>query len=361
MRGRPSRPALRARVRTVFLAGTGLPTINIHLEHVQPPARHRQFGNRLLVALMASAAILAVELWGAWRTHSLALLSDAGHVLTDISGLVLAYLALRWASRPATPQASYGFYRAEVLAAGLNGFLLVGIVVFLVVRAVDRLRRPLADLDSTTVLVVAALGLLVNLVAALLLREGARENINARGAFLNVLGDAVASLGVIGSALLVRATGDPVWDTVVTFVVAAIIAYGAVGLLRSTTSILLETAPPHIDLAEVKRHVETVAGVVNVHDLHVWTLTPGRHSASLHVSIGREQVPRFHHVVRGIEALLAERFGLTHCTIQVEPEGEDHVSDQYDPVHHRLAEDEGGTGGMGHGHAHGRRRAQRSR
>lgn len=273
-----------------------------------------------------------VELWASFTTGSLALLSDAGHLLVDLSGLAVAYVALRVASRPATPQATFGFTRAEVLAAAFNGMLLVGIATFIVVRAVGRLQQPLEDLDHTTVLWVAVLGLAANLIAAQMLRRDAGENINTRGAWLNVLGDALASIGVIISALLVRWTGDPVWDTLVSFVVAGIILVGAFALVRSSTQILLEVAPPHIDPADVKRAVETVPDVVNVHDLHVWTHTPGRHSATLHASIRREAVPRFHRVVQEVEDVLMERFGLDHCTIQVEPQGADAVSDRFDPV-----------------------------
>lgn len=285
---------------------------------------------------MASGSVFWLEVYAAWRTGSLALLSDAGHLLIDLSGLVLAYFALRWASRPATPQATYGFYRAEVLAAGVNGVLLVAIVLFLTVRAVERLRSPLADLDHGFVLWVAVVGLAANLVAARMLHHDAHENINTRGAYWNVLGDALASVGVIVSALLVRWTGSPSWDTYVTFLVAGIISWGALGLLRSSAAILLETAPPHLDMEEVKRSVEGLAGVLNVHDLHVWTLTPGEYSLTMHVSIRRETIPEFHHVTHAIEDLLAERYGLEHCTIQVEPEGLDPQSDRYDPVHGEL-------------------------
>jgi cobalt-zinc-cadmium efflux system protein len=303
---------------------------------MDPPQRHRRFGRNLLLAMVASVAILVVEVWGAVVTGSLALLADAGHVLTDISGLLLAYLALRFASRPATPQASYGYYRAEVLAAMLNGFLLVGIVVFLVFKAVERLRTPLPDLDSLTVLAVAVIALAVNILVAVLLRRDARENINAKGALWNVLGDALASIGVIVAAALVHFTGNVLWDTLVTFFVCAIILVGAWGLLRATLHVLMEATPAHIDLAQLKRVMEGVEGVVNVHDLHVWTLTPGRYSASMHATIERSRILDFHHVVHDMEGVLMERFGLSHCTIQVEPAGEDHVSDRYDPVSQTL-------------------------
>ncbi len=310
--------------------------MNIHTEHTQPQQRHRHYGRNLLVALLASGSVFFVEVWASIRTGSLALLSDAGHLLVDLSGLVLAYFALRWASRPATPQATYGFYRAEVLAAGTNGVLLVGIVLFLVYRAFGRLRNPLTELDTTLVLIVALIGLAANIVAALMLHRDAQENINTRGAYWNVIGDALASVGVVASAVLVRWTGDSGWDTYVTFFVAAIIAYGAVGLLRTSAAILLETAPPHLDMADVKRAVEGLGDVVNVHDLHCWTLTPGQYSLTMHVSITQASVPRFHEVTQDIEDLLMERFALDHCTIQVEPEGEDPESDRFDPVNGEL-------------------------
>ncbi len=310
---------------------------------MDPPQRHKRFGNNILIAVAASGSVLILELWASWVTGSLALLSDAGHLFVDISGLLLAYMALRWAARPATPRATYGFYRAEVLAAAANGFLLLGVVLFIVGRAIERLNSPLEHLDTNIVLPVAIIGLLANLVAAKFLQTDAKDSINTRGAFLNVMGDALASLGVIASALLVRFTGDPIYDTLVSFVVAAIIGVAAVGLIRDTSSILLERTPSHIMADDVKRAVESVPGVVNVHDLHVWTLTPGRHSASLHATIATSHLTEFWEVTAAMEAMLAERFGLDHCTIQVEPEGHDEVSDRFDPVSQRLEDEEEGS------------------
>lgn len=288
------------------------------------------------IALLASGTVFIVEVWAALKTGSLALLSDAGHLFVDLSGLLLAYLALRLASRPATPRATFGFTRAEVLAAAFNGLLLLGIAIAITYGAFRRLQSPLAELDTTLVLVVAVIGLAANLFAAKLLHGHAKESINAKGALMNVLGDALASVGVIISALLVMFTGNPVWDTLVSVLVAGIIAYTGVGLLRTSLSILLETSPAEIHPGDVKRAVESLPAVVNVHDLHVWTHTPGVHSATMHVSITSESVPRFFRVTEEIEALMLERFGLDHCTIQLEPEGHDAVSDGFDPVHGEL-------------------------
>lgn len=285
--------------------------------------------------------MLVAELWAAWRTGSLALLADAGHVFVDLSGLLLAYVALRIASRPADAQATFGYARAEVLAAAINGLLVVAIALSIVWRAVLRLRDPLDTLDTDLVLIVAAIGLAANVLAALVLRRDAQQNINARGAWMNVIGDTLASVGVILATLAVRWTGNTVWDTVVSFLVAAIIMVAAWSLLRGAVAVLLERAPPHLEPANIKRAVEGIPDVVNVHDLHVWTLTPGDHSLSMHVSIQRAAAGRFHDVTQQIEELLMERFGLGHCTIQVEPEGEDPVSDRFDPVRGEFPTDGG--------------------
>lgn len=312
--------------------------MNIHLEHQQPPDRHRRFGRNILIAILASGIVFGVEVWAAVRTGSLALLSDAAHAFVDITGLSLAYAALVLASRPASPHATFGYGRAEVLAAAINGLLVIGIAVAIVWRAIDRLQRPLPDLDTDLVLVVAAVSLVANVLAAALLQRDAGASINTRGAFVNVVGDALASLGVLASGLLVRWTGDTIWDTLVSFFVAAIILYAAWGLLRGAVAILLERAPPHLAPQQIKRAVESLPEVVNVHDLHIWTLTPGQHSLSMHASIEQEATDRFLSVIQAIEELLAERFGLEHCTIQVEPAGADPTSDRFDPVRGTLGE-----------------------
>ncbi len=278
---------------------------------------------------------MIVEIWASIVTGSLALLSDAAHLFVDLSGLLLAYIALVIASRPATGQATFGFQRTEVLAAAVNGLLVVGIAVAIFYRAIMRWNNPLESLDTKLVLGVATIGLVANIVAAWVLKNDAKENINTKGAFVNVIGDAVASVGVMVATVLVHFTGDTRWDTAVSFFVAVIIIFAAWGLLKGAVAILLERAPPHLAPADIKRAVEGLDAVVNVHDLHVWTLTPGSHSLSMHVSIKDDDRP-WHDVVEQIEDLLMERFGLEHCTIQAEPEGHDEVSDRFNPVDHSL-------------------------
>jgi cobalt-zinc-cadmium efflux system protein len=310
--------------------------MNIHLEHQQPADRSRSYGRNILIALVAAATIFGLELWAGFKTGSLALLADAGHVFVDMSGLLLAYVALIFASRPASPRATYGYGRAEVLAAAVNGSLVVAIAVNIVIAAVKRLNNPIDSLDTNLILIVAGIGLGANLIAATFLHADSKENINSRGAFLNVMGDSLASVGVIAGALIVRFTGNTVWDTVVSFAVAAIILVAAWNMLRGAVAILLEWAPPHLQPELIKAAVESLSVVRNVHDLHVWTLTPGQHPLSMHVSITEEASAHWVQTIESIEELLMERFGLNHCTIQVEPEGHDQISDSYDPVHGEL-------------------------
>ncbi|MGB1585510.1 MAG: cation diffusion facilitator family transporter [Thermoplasmatota archaeon] len=316
-------------------SGSAPPDINIHVDHRRPPDRAQAYGRNILIAMLTSSVVLVVEVWASIRTGSLALLADAGHLLVDVSGLILAYAALRFASRPATGRATFGHARAEVLAAAVNGLLLLLVAAGLVWRAAARFQSPLPELDTTLVFQVGILGLVANLVAAWFLHRDASDNINAKGAFLNVVGDAVASIGVLVATGLVFLTGDTRWDTGVSLLVAIIIVWASWGLLRGAIDILLERAPPHLAPAQIKAAVEGLPDVVNVHDLHVWTLTPGHHSLSMHTTITTEAQSRFLEVIEAIEDLLEERFGLDHCTIQVEPEGHDDVSDVYNPVTHQ--------------------------
>lgn len=306
--------------------------MNIHHEHQTPPSRHARYGRNVLIGLLTALVVLVVEIWAYIQTGSLALLGDAGHMLVDVTGLVVAYTALRIASRPANPKATFGYQRAEVLAAAFNAVLLFVIVGLLIREGIARLYEPLESLDVRQVFIVGSIGLAANLVAAWFLHKDAGENINSKGALLNVLGDAMASVGVLVGTFLVYLTGDTRFDTYITFGIAAIIAYTAWGLFRQSMAILLERAPPDAHPLDVKRAMEGHRNVVNVHDLHVWTLTPGEHSLTAHVTIDRESIPRFHEVTKDIEELLKERFGVTHCTLQLEPVGHDEDSDQHDPL-----------------------------
>ena len=280
------------------------------------------YRGRLLAVLGITLTVLLVEVVAGLLAGSLALLADAGHMATDALGIGLALLAVRMAGRAPTVRRTFGWQRAEVLAAAANALLLLGLAVAVVVEAVRRLADP-PPIDSGTVLLVGGLGLVANLVALSLLAGGQRESLNVRGAFLEVLGDALGSVAVLVSAAVVATTGQERADPIASLVIAALVVPRAVKLLRDTAEVLLEGTPRGVDLAEVRRHMLAQPGVVDVHDLHAWTITSGVPVLSAHVTVDREvlgggcgggMLDRLHHCLR-------EDFDVEHSTFQLEPAG----------------------------------------
>ncbi|MPY93694.1 MAG: cation diffusion facilitator family transporter [Acidimicrobiia bacterium] len=278
-------------------------------------ARHRR---PLALAFALITCFLVVQAVVALSTGSLALLSDAGHMATDALGLGMALAAIGVASRhTADPQRTFGLYRLEILAALANAVLLVAVAGYVLVEAASRLSSP-PEVPALAVLVVGVAGLAVNVVAFLLLREGAKESLNVRGAYLEVLSDLLGSVGVIVAALVVALTG---WDRVDAIVGAAIglfILPRAVRLGREAVRVLVQSAPPGVDVRAVTAELAAIPGVVDVHDVHVWTLTSEMDVASAHLMVraGTDA----HGVLDQARHLLAERHQLSHATLQVEPE-----------------------------------------
>lgn len=282
-------------------------------------ARHR---NRLLVAFALIGGFFVVEAVAALLTNSLALLSDAGHMFTDVLGLGMALAAIQLASRfearqgAATHSHTFGLYRLEILAAFVNALLLGGVAVWVVIEAVRRFFAP-AEVLSAPMLLVAVGGLAVNLVAFALLRAGAAESINVEGAYLEVLADTVGSVGVIAAAVLVRAFGWGWVDPLAGIAIGVWILPRTLRLGRQAVRILLQAAPPHVDVAALAAELTAIDGVVDVHDLHVWTLTSDMEAASAHLMTA-DGVDA-HGVLDQARHLLAERYGISHGTFQVEP------------------------------------------
>jgi cobalt-zinc-cadmium efflux system protein len=280
------------------------------------------YRGRLLAVLGITLTVLLVEVVAGLLAGSLALLADAAHLGTDALGIGLALLAVRMAGRAPTVRRTFGWQRAEVLAAAGNALLLLGLAVAVVVEAVRRLADP-PPIDSGAVLVVGGLGLVANLVALSLLAGGRRESLNVRGAFLEVLGDALGSVAVLVAAAVVAITGQDRADPIASLAIAALIVPRAVKLLRDTAEVLLEGTPRGVDLAEVRRHMLAQPGVVDVHDLHAWTITSGVPVLSAHVTVelevlgdgcGGGMLDRLHHCLR-------EDFDVEHSTFQLEPAG----------------------------------------
>lgn len=267
--------------------------------------------------LILTSAFLAVEVAAGFWTGSLALLADAGHMLTDVVGLALALFATWFASKPATPEKSYGYYRVEILAALANSVLLLGVAAFILYEAYRRLLAP-PDVLGAPMIVVAVIGLAVNAAGMWLLRRGAGESLNVRGAYMEVVSDALGSVSVLVAGLVILTTGWRAADPLIAAAVGLFIVPRTWTLIKESVDILLEATPAHIDLVEVASAMLEVARVRQVHDLHVWTLTSGKYAMSGHVVV--EDVAASDRALRDLHALLHGRFDIDHTTIQVETE-----------------------------------------
>lgn len=281
--------------------------------------RHR---GRLSIVLGLTVAVLLLQVVVGWATGSLALLADAGHLLSDAFGLVLALAAIAVAQRPGGPRNTYGVHRTEVLAAGANGLILIGICVAITVGAVRRLDDP-PEIEGGWVLVAGVVGLVVNIIGLLVLRAGAQESLNIRGAYLEVMGDALGSVAVIASALVILTTGWHEADPIASLLIAALVLPRAISLLRDVAEVLLESSPRNVDLDQVRGHILGVEGVVDVHDLHVWTITSGMPVMSAHVVVDDSIVDMAdaHHVLDHLCSCLSHHFDVAHSTFQLEPAG----------------------------------------
>ncbi|GAB3650328.1 cation diffusion facilitator family transporter [Glycomyces tarimensis] len=286
-------------------------------------ARHR---GRLWLALCLAVTVMLVEAIASWYTHSLALLSDAAHMAGDSLGIVMALAAIVAVRRgTGKPRRTYGLYRLEVLAALANTVLLFGVGAFVVVQAVRRIESP-PEVDSLPMLAVAVVGLGANMASLLLLRSGAAESINVRGAYFEVLADALSSIGVIVAAAVIWFTGWYYIDSIIAVAVGLFMLPRAARLGRDALRILLQHAPVGVSMTDVEHSLEALDGVNEVHDLHLWTLTSGMDVATVHLALCSGADPAA--VLVDAQQTLAERFGIEHATVQIEPGSADQVCDR---------------------------------
>ena len=272
----------------------------------------------LLISLGLTFAFLIVQVVTGFVTGSLALLSDAGHMATDVLGLGMALAAIQAASHARNhPQRTFGLYRLEILAALANAVLLFGVAGYIGFEAINRLNTA-RDVASTPVLVVGVIGLVINMIAFKLLRAGSKESLNVRGAYLEVMSDMLGSVGVIAAAIIWGITGWTWVDPVVGAAIGVFILPRAYKLGRTAIRVLVQSAPEHLNVAALQTDLATIAGVIDVHDLHVWTLTSEMDVASAHLMVGSGVDT--HSVLDQARFLLAERHGITHATLQVEPD-----------------------------------------
>ena len=311
-------------------------------EHAHAAGAHgassRQSARRLAFSLAVTAGIMVTEAVGGILSGSLALVSDAGHMLTDVAALALALLAVHFAARPADEKRTFGFRRVEVLAAQANVAGLVALTAFIAWEAVGRLRHPGRPIELGVMAGVAAVGLLANLVVLLWLRGD--HSLNARSAFLHVLGDAVSSVVVLGGAAAMWFEPSWTWvDPVLSLAISLLVLWGALRISLEIADILMEGVPRHLAIDEVCGEMGTSPGVLAVHDLHVWTISSGHHALSAHLVVAEADLGRNDAILDDVKGRLRTRFGIDHTTIQIESASYAHL---YDDVHlHEHPPDEG--------------------
>jgi cobalt-zinc-cadmium efflux system protein len=267
----------------------------------------------LRIALAITAAFLVVEVIGGIVSNSLALLADAGHMLTDVAALSLSLFVAWFSRQPVTPQKSYGYLRWEILAAFLNGSALLLISAWIIVESIIRIRTP--EPVGGLMLWVAIAGLITNMISARILHGGSQENMNVRGAYLHVLGDLLASVGVVLAAIVIRYTGWLLADPIASLITTGLIIRGAWHLVKESVDILLESVPKHIDLSAVRTQIEAIPGIESVHDLHIWSVNPRMVAMSAH-AIVRDPSSQQHVLEHVHDAMRI--FGIGHITVQIE-------------------------------------------
>lgn len=290
--------------------------------HEHKHSRAEEYGanrNALTLALSITALMMVVEFVGGILSGSLALISDAGHMLTDTGALALALFALWFSRKPATTEKTYGFYRAEILSALLNGALLIVIAGYIFYEAIQRFISP-TEVQGLLMLSVAGVGLVANLAGAFILSKGSKENLNVRAALWHIISDALSSVGVIIGGLIILFTGLFIVDPIIGFIIGLVILRGAWRVVRESVDILLEATPKDLKHEEVKKAICGVKGVRDVHDLHIWCISSGLRALSAHILIDDTLVSRCGSISRDLKKILREKFMIEHATLEFESE-----------------------------------------
>ncbi len=291
-----------------------------------PHHHHRQGGSdsghrrRLLAVLGVTGTVLVAEVVGAVISGSLALAADALHMFTDVAAIGIALTAITIAERRTTSRSTFGLYRLEIFAAAVNAVLLLGVAAWIVWSALRRLGDP-PEIQTSVMIGVAALGLVANAISLYWLHGDQQESLNVRGVYLEVLGDLLGSAAVVVAGILIAITDAPVIDPIASLAVALLIVPRTWSLLREAVTILLEATPAGVDLAHVRRHIVDIPGVLDVHDLHVWTISSGRPVMSAHVVVDDDWLRRSGEVLDALQTCLGAHFDVDHSTFQVEPRG----------------------------------------
>jgi len=283
--------------------------------HGGPTERGAANRRRLAIALGLTAVYMVAEAVGGYVANSLALFADAGHMLSDVAALGLSLAAVAWSQRPATEERTYGFHRAEIVAALINGAALLIVAVLIAIEAWERFSQP-ENIDAPLMVAIASGGLAINLINLRILSGGRSENLNVKGAWLHVMADTLGSLGAIVAGGAILAFGWQWADPAASLLITGLVVFSAWGLLRETLDVLMQSVPRHIALQDVIEALEAQPGVVDCHDLHIWSLTSGRHICTTHLVVDSQAHAQ--RVIRGARDLLSDQFGIEHTTIQIE-------------------------------------------
>ncbi|MFF3580706.1 cation diffusion facilitator family transporter [Streptomyces mirabilis] len=280
------------------------------------------YRGRLRVALSITLTVMVVEIVGGLMADSLALVADAAHMATDAVGLGMALLAIHFANRPPSGNRTFGYARAEILAALANCLLLLGVGGYVLYEAIHRFVTP-ADTEGGLTIVFGLIGLVANTISLTLLLRGQKDSLNVRGAFLEVVADALGSVAVIISAAVIMTTGWQAADPIASILISIMIVPRTWKLLHETLDVLLEAAPKNVDMVEVRAHILALSGVEDVHDLHAWTITSGMPVLSAHVVVSSEVLNAIGHekMLHELQGCLGHHFDVKHCTFQLEPSG----------------------------------------
>ena len=292
-----------------------------HEHDIAPGLRPVAGGGKkdLLIALSITFLMMVVEVIGGLLSNSLALLSDAGHMLTDNLALLLSFFAMTFASLPANDRKTFGFYRLEILAAFVNGIVLVLISLYIIYQAYLRMVHP-QPVQGMLMLVIAVIGLVANIIGALFLFKHSHTSLNIRGAYLHIVGDALSSVGVVIGGVIILYTGWYLIDPILSIMIALVIIYGAWSLVKESVNILLESAPAHINIDTIAAEIAQIKGVREAYHIHLWSITSGVYALSAHVLIDDQLVSDSRELNDRIRKLLSEKFKILHSTIQLECE-----------------------------------------
>jgi len=276
---------------------------------------------RLSIVFAVSLATFVFQITGGFLSNSLALIADSFHLLIDFSAIAIALLAFRIAQRPHNSKMTFGFHRAEVVAAFINGMSLLIMAGFILHEAYNRITAPQV-IETDILLIFAGVGLAANVAMALILKEDSHTNLNVKGSYLHVLGDLISSIGVVAGTLLIIYFDAMIIDSVISIGIAILVAHSGIRLSKKCLHIFMEGTPEKIKLSDIEHELEKLDDVIDVHDLHIWTLTSNMHAMSVHVKVRDSAIHHTNEILKKINQIMQEKFGITHCTIQIEDDND---------------------------------------